>query len=376
MSTAVQKVLIIGGGFSGMAAAICLSRQGIGVDLVEIDPQWQVAGAGLTMGGASLRAIEDLGLLDEFLHYGSVVDSTQVFTPDDQLIATMPTPILTRKQVPGNGAIMRADLARIMERAVRAAGGVDIRLGCTFTNIKQDAEGVEVCFTDDSTRRYDLVVGADGVFSKVRQAVFPQAPKPAYSGQSVWRAMLTRPAEVTSTRLWTDQHTKVGINPVNREKMYLFVNEFRPVHEFLEPSTFLPTLKDLLKPFSAPMVQWIRSQLSIDSQILFRPLEGMLMPQPWYEGRVVLMGDAVHATTPHLGSGACIGIEDGIVLAQELTTGPLNAALQRYSTRRWERCRMVVENSARLGEIEKKGGDKQEHARIMRESFIALAQAI
>lgn len=101
------------------------------------------------------------------------------------------------------------------------------------------------------------------------------------------------------------------------------------------------------------------------------------MPQPWFKGRVVLIGDAVHATTPHLASGACIGIEDGLVLAACVGQGgPLPDALQAFQARRWERCRMVVENSLRLGEIEMTNGSKDEHAQIMRESMMALAQPI
>jgi 2-polyprenyl-6-methoxyphenol hydroxylase-like FAD-dependent oxidoreductase len=101
------------------------------------------------------------------------------------------------------------------------------------------------------------------------------------------------------------------------------------------------------------------------------------MPTPWYKGRVVLIGDTVHATTPHMASGACIGIEDAIVLAQEVAgAGSVDQALTRYLARRWERCRMVVQNSGRLGEIEIAGGDKAEHARIMRETLSALAQPI
>jgi 2-polyprenyl-6-methoxyphenol hydroxylase-like FAD-dependent oxidoreductase len=103
----------------------------------------------------------------------------------------------------------------------------------------------------------------------------------------------------------------------------------------------------------------------------------LLMPRPWFKGRVVLIGDAVHATTPHLASGACIGIEDAIVLAEELARhGGVAGALAAFEARRWERCRMVVENSARLGEIEIAGGDKEEHAQIMRASLMALAEPI
>jgi 2-polyprenyl-6-methoxyphenol hydroxylase-like FAD-dependent oxidoreductase len=91
----------------------------------------------------------------------------------------------------------------------------------------------------------------------------------------------------------------------------------------------------------------------------------------------VLIGDTVHATTPHLASGACIGIEDAIVLADELARAPdLETALAQFQERRWARCRMVVHNSARLGEIEMHGGDKEEHARIMHDSFLALAEPI
>jgi 2-polyprenyl-6-methoxyphenol hydroxylase-like FAD-dependent oxidoreductase len=158
--------------------------------------------------------------------------------------------------------------------------------------------------------------------------------------------------------------------------MYLFVNEVRPTNEFVDPSTFVAQLKGLLAPFSAPLVQSMREQLGEHSSIIFRPLEGMLMPSPWYRGRVVSIGDAVHATTPHLGSGACIGIEDGLVLAEELASGTLEQALKRFMDRRWKRCRMVVENSMRLGQIEISGGDKQEHAQIMRNSFAALAEPI
>jgi 2-polyprenyl-6-methoxyphenol hydroxylase-like FAD-dependent oxidoreductase len=124
-------------------------------------------------------------------------------------------------------------------------------------------------------------------------------------------------------------------------------------------------------------VRELAAQITGDSLVMYRPLDGLLLPPPWYRGRVVLIGDTVHPTTPHMASGACIGIEDAIVLAEELGRhSKVEAACEAFQNRRWERCRMVVENSARLGEIEIEGGEKGEHARIMRESTIALAQPI
>jgi 2-polyprenyl-6-methoxyphenol hydroxylase-like FAD-dependent oxidoreductase len=376
MAAPVNKVLIIGGGFSGMAAAIQLRKQGIDVDLVEIDPGWRSYGAGISLGGATMRALVQLGVIEAFLAEGAASDGVEVFIPTGQKVAELPTPRLAGPDVPGNGAIMRPALARILADATRKSGA-HVRLGCTFTRIEQDGGGVDVTFTDGGTARYDLVIGADGLYSKVRTTVFPDAPKPQYSGQGVWRAVLPRPADINGTMMWLGPKIKPGLNPVSKDEMYLFVTEDRATNDYIDPSEFLDRLKALLAPFPDPRLQRVREQLDEDAQIIYRPLESLLMPSPWYKGRVVLVGDTVHATTPHMASGACIGIEDALVLADELArAGSVDQALDRYLARRWERCRMVVQNSGRLGEIEIAGGDKEEHARIMRDTLIALAAPI
>ena len=376
MSLAATRILIIGGGFSGMSAAIQLRRQGAEVDLVEIDPGWRSYGAGISLGGATLRAFRTLGILDAFLADGSATDGVHIHAPHGPKVAELPTPRLAGPDVPGGGAIMRPVLARILADATRASGA-RVHLGCSFTSITQDTSGVDVGFTDGQRRRYDLVIGADGLYSKVREAVFPDAPKPRYTGQAVWRAVLPRLPEVATASMWMGPQVKPGVNPVSASEMYLFVTEPRPTNEHVDPATFAEHLRGLLASFPAPTVQAIRAQIGPQSQIVFRPLEGLLMPQPWSRGRVVLIGDTVHATTPHLASGACIGIEDALVLAEELGRSPDIASAQAaFQARRWERCRMVVENSLRLGEIEISGGDKDEHGRIMGQSLMALAQPI
>ena len=376
MAAPVNKVLIIGGGFSGMAAAIELRKHGVAVDLVEIDPGWRSYGAGISLGGATMRALVQLGVIDAFLAEGAASDGVEIHIPTGQKVAELPTPRLAGDDIPGNGAIMRPALARILADATRASG-TNIRLGCTFTKIEQDAGGVDVTFTDGTTGRYGLVIGADGLYSKVRETVFPDAPQPQYSGQGVWRAVLPRPADINGTMMWLGPKIKPGLNPVSKDAMYLFVTEDRETNDYIDPSEFLSRVKALLAPFPDPRLQRVRDQLDEHSQIIYRPLESLLMPSPWYKGRVVLIGDTVHATTPHMASGACIGIEDALVLADELAkAGSIDQALDRYLARRWERCRMVVQNSGRLGEIEIAGGDKEEHARIMRATLAALAAPI
>lgn len=376
MTIAAQRVLIIGGGFSGMSAAIELRKQGVDVDLVEIDPGWRSYGAGISLGGATLRAFGQLGVLDAFLQEGHASDGVELRLPHGATIATLPTPRLAGPAVPGGGAIMRPVLARILADATRASGA-NVRLGCTFTAIEQDDDGVDVAFSDGQRARYDLIIGADGLYSQVREAVFPGGPKPRYSGQAVWRAVLPRPPGIDHATIWIGPRVKPGVNPVSRTEMYLFVTEPRPDNDYVDPATFSTRLRELLADFPAPELQAIRAEIGPDSQIVFRPLEGLLMQRPWSAGRVVLIGDAVHATTPHLASGACIGIEDALVLADELAQHErVRDALSAFEARRWERCRMVVENSLRLGEIEIAGGDKEEHSRIMGQSLMALAQPI
>jgi len=375
VSTAIKNALIIGGGFSGMSAAIQLRKLGIDVDLVEVDPGWRSYGAGITIGGPALRAFRTIGVLDEIMKRGALTDGCDIFTSHGHPIAQIPTPRFAGPDVPGGGGIMRPVLARILADATRASG-TQVRLGCTFRGMSQATDRVTVNFSDGSRGTYDLVIGADGLNSATRKALFLDAPVPRYTGQGVWRAVARRDG-VERPGMALGARTKAGYNPVSGDELYLFVTEDRPTNTRTPDEELLPRLRGLLEEFSFPIIRRIADQLGPDSLICYRPLESLLVPRPWSRGRVVLIGDAIHATTPHLAAGAGIGIEDAIVLAEEIRSATqIDAALRAFEQRRWERCRMVVENSARLGEIEATGGDQQEHGRIMRESMMALAAPI
>ena len=375
MSKAINNALIIGGGFSGMSAAIQLRKIGVDIDLVEIDRGWRSYGAGITVGGAALRAFDEIGVLGEVMQQGAVSDGCDIFTAEGRFVAQLPTPRCAGPDVPGSGGIMRPVLATILADATRASG-TNVRLGCTFTDLTQTGQHVDVSFTDGSRGTYDLVVGADGLNSATRRAVFPEAPKPRYTGQGVWRAVAPRDG-VERAGMALGKHTKAGFNPVSDDEMYIFVTEDRPTNTRVPDDELLPQLRGLLAEFTFPVIRRIADGLGADSLICYRPLESLLVPRPWWHDRVVLIGDAVHATTPHLASGAGIGIEDAIVLAEEIPSAQnVEQAFAAFQERRWDRCRMVVENSGRLGEIEVSGGDPEEHSRIMRESMQALAAPI
>ncbi len=371
----IKNALIIGGGIAGMSTAIELRKRGVAVDLVEIDKEWRVYGAGITINGAALRAFNTLGVVQQILDQGWCSDGCDICAPNGALLAKLPTPRIAGPGIPGSGGILRPVLARILSKATLASGTA-VRLGHTFTAIEPREEAVEVRFTDGSRARYDLVVGADGLFSKVRTVVFPQAPQPKYTGQGCWRAVVPRLPDIAGASMFLGTSTKAGVNPVSKSEMYLFCLDHHRSNERIPEDQWARLLTGLLAEFSGPVGQ-LRDGLGAQSRILYRPLESLFMEAPWYRGRIVLAGDAAHATTPHLASGAAISVEDAIVLAEELEgAASLEAALTAYVARRFERCKMVVENSLRLGEIEISGGSKDEHSQLMRDSMIALLAPI
>ena len=131
---------------------------------------------------------------------------------------------------------------------------------------------------------------------------------------------------------------------------------------------------DLLAPYGG-YVAALREKLGQDSQVNYRPLEWLMLPAPWHKGRVVLIGDAVHATTPHMASGAGMAVEDGRVLAAELAAhADPDEALAAFTARRFERARMVVENSVRIGEIEMAGGDQRDANAMLGDTMHKLQQ--
>ena len=371
-----KRILIIGGGIAGMCAAIELRKRKHHVDLVELDPHWRVYGAGITLSGPTLRAFTEVGVIDDLMAEGWCADGVDMYTAAGQKIGELPTPrIASRADVPGGGGILRAVLARILREHTLAAG-TSVRCGTTFESIKPvvdvDRDGVQVRFTDGRSERYDLVIGADGLLSKVRDTVFTDAAKPNYTGQGSWRAVVPRPASITRAAMFMGPDIKAGVNPISKDEMYLFVTEPREHPDFIDEAAWPQTLRSMLAPFGG-LIGEIRDALNERSRIVYRPFYVLLLRQPWHRGRVVLIGDAVHATTPHLASGAGIGIEDAIVLAQELDRhADIETALTAFGTRRFERCRTVVENSVRLGDMERTGAPKEEHGALMRSTMATL----
>lgn len=372
----VRRLLIVGGGIAGMALAIELRRAGIAADIAEIDKEWRVYGAGITITGPTLRALDRLGLLDAVMTQGFCYDVTRICDAAGHVV--MASRVSGRPlgpRIPNGGGILRPVLHRILSEATRASGTA-VRLGVSVASIQHAADDVAVGFTDGSSGAYDLVVGADGIHSRVRGLLFPGASPPAFTGQGCWRAVLPRPAALDCAHVYVGGPVKAGIVPVSRDEMYLFLLQNVPGNPRMPEQDWPELLAAQLDGFGG-MLGAIRGGLDASARINYRPLEKLLLPRPWHQGRVVLIGDAAHATTPHLASGAGLAVEDALVLAESLLSGDALAdALQRFAARRYERCRMVVDNSVRLGELEMGRAPAQEQAELQRASMMALAGPI
>jgi 2-polyprenyl-6-methoxyphenol hydroxylase-like FAD-dependent oxidoreductase len=369
----IGTALVIGGGVGGMSAAVALARRGVEVELADADPQWRAYGAGISVTGLSLRAFDDLGILDEVREKGFVGAGIRLRTVAGDLIMESPAPPADAPPIARSGGIMRPVLHEIMANRVRS-GGVRVTLGAEIHQLDQDEWGVSVTFPDSCQQRYDLVVAADGIFSRTRAALFPDAPRPRFTGQGCWRIVADRPPEVDRAEMFLGGPVKLGFNPVSRDKMYAFILEHVPDNPWFAPDEQLDHVAGLLAPFGGYVAQ-VREKLGAGSLVNYRPLEWVLLPAPWHKGRVVLIGDAVHATTPHMASGAGMAVEDGLVLAEELAASDdVEQALTAFTARRFERARMVVENSVRIGEIEMAGGNQMDANAMLGDTMHKLQQ--
>lgn len=368
----IGSALVIGGGVGGMSAALVLSRLGVAVELIDADPQWRVYGAGISVTGTSLRALDDLGVLDEVRARGHVGSGMRGLAPDGAVIFQAPVnPDATPVQ--SGGGIMRPVLHDILSARVKAAP-ISVRLGLKVDQLEDRGDAVDITFDDGSAGRYDLVVAADGIYSDMRRRLFPDAPAPVFTGQGCWRAVAPRPEGMTGTEMFFGGPVKLGFNPVSSTHMYLFALEHVPHNPRYADSELVGQLKELLAGFGSYVTD-VRAGLGRDSLVNYRPLEWQLLADPWYKGRVVLIGDAAHATTPHMASGAGMAIEDGLVLGRELAAHvTVEAALASFMEHRFERARLVVENSVRIGEIEMTGGDQVEANRMLGGTMAALQQ--
>lgn len=368
-----QNILIIGGGIGGLTSAISLRRAGHKVTVIERDPDWSVYGVGIIQQGNVLRAMKQLDLLDDYLSASVGFDAVAVHKPDGEMVAKIPSPRLV-EDCPANVGIGRPALQKVLADRTKASGA-EIRLGLTADVFDADGAGVTVRFSDSSTQRFDLVIGADGVQSQTRGMLFPDLDGPQFTGQAVWRYNLPRPADLDALHVFNGP-IGAGLVPISDALMYIYLTTPEPDNPWYPIEGLAEAMRSKMVGLS-PDLRALAKNITDDDAVVYRPLEGLMIRGDWHKGRVVLLGDAVHATTPHLGQGAGLAIEDSIVLAEEISRAENPAeAFAAFRQRRFERCAYIVDKSLEIcmGQLGK--GPPVDNAAATAEMFGIVSEPI
>ena len=353
---APTKIVIAGAGIGGLCCALALIRRGFDVTVLEQAPQLGEVGAGFQMSANGVRCLVDLGLGDELPQIATEAAGKQVrlwSTGQTWKLFDLGAESVEKYGFPYY-LIYRADLHALMERRVRALQPNAIKLGAKAIGFVQDAEGVEVELENGHRVRGDILIGADGVHSRIRGAMFGQA-NAQFTGCVAWRGLVPR------TNLPTHLQEKVANNwigpgahvihyPLRNGELVNFVGIVERTDWQVESWTERGDTEECLRDFS----NWHE-----DVQTLIKGIEqpykwALLSREPmenWTIGRATLLGDAAHSTLPFLAQGAVMALEDGIVLARCLAarTDNLTAGLERYQALRLERTSRIVLGSAANG---------------------------
>jgi 2-polyprenyl-6-methoxyphenol hydroxylase-like FAD-dependent oxidoreductase len=352
-----SSVLVVGGGPAGLAAAIALRHGGHDVDVVERYAPDRAQGSELLLPVMVHPVLRSLGVLDACIAAGVPGRELLIGMAPGTPPMVIPLPG-TEAAPPGTATgigIQRPVLHQILwDAAVRA--GATLTSDIALTDVDTSGDGVTVRLSDGSEAAYDLLVGADGIFSDTRSAVFPEIARPPRTGQAIWRARIGRGAGSLPQLLgifYGPERRKVGIINVTDDSQYIFMSEPTvPEGARLDPATFVTEFRHRLAGFDG-YVALARERLTDSTPTSYTQLHRMLVPAPWYRGRVVLIGDAAHGVTPHIAYGAGLSIEDGAVLADSLSSpGSLDAGLAAFVDRRFERCRDAVKACDLLGASE------------------------
>ncbi len=359
-----------------MTAAIALGRRGIASEIVELATDWRPAGIGIGLQSPPMRALRELELLEPLLERSEHHAVINMMRPDGVKVAEMPQMNVLGAGDPPFITMSRMTLHEVLELPLRQIG-VRVRLGVTVSGVIEQAGEAEVTFTDGRTVRYDLVVGADGVNSTVRPMLLANSPVPVYAGQVIWRLDVRRPHALERYTMMIGRETRIGLVPISSARAYIWMLDSSAGPDRPPAAQLVDMLQERLAAY-AFVVPEVAAQITEPAQIDFRALQWLLLDPPWGRGRAVLIGDAAHATTPHMAWGVGLAIEDAVVLAELAAAGAEGPELtRRLSERRFERCRMVVEGSLQLSRWEREpdapGADP---TRLIRETFAALAAPI
>lgn len=331
-----MHVIVVGGGIGGLSAAIALRKRGHAVDVLERAPELDAVGAGLTLFGNAMHALRRLGVGDAVASEGAAVRYSALLDMSGRELASIPEDLIADAR-----AVHRADLQRLL---ADAAG--EILLDHDVIAVEAQDGGVIARTRTGVAVSGDLLVAADGVHSAIRRTIGCAPPR--YAGYTVWRGVAQVPIELGRlTESWGIGE-RFGLVDIGAGRTYWFATKNAPQGEphglhSVQQSEILKRYSSWHSPIAAVI------EATEPARILRNDVYDLGPLRQWSSGRIVLLGDAAHATTPGIGQGAAMAIEDAVVLAEQLSHHDSVAdALKAYEASRRPRTQTVLKQSRQI----------------------------
>ncbi|MCE9594718.1 MAG: FAD-dependent monooxygenase [Planctomycetes bacterium] len=341
--TIAIPIAIIGAGSTGLAAAIALAKRGFDVRVFERAERLDALGAGITLWSNALCVLRELGVAERLIARADPLVRGETRRVDGSVLAAFEFVGLAREFGAPCIAVHRGVLQEELLRACSAP----IEFGAELVNVREGSGGVELEFGGGRRERAALVIGADGVRSRVRAVLGGE--EPVYSGYVAYRAVQAFSRELVPSGLAFETWgaaKRFGALRLDAENVYWFAALDAP-----RDSSDTRRRETLLAHFGgwhAPIRELIES--TPEQNVLRHDVIELARPAELARGRVALAGDAAHAMTPNLGQGACVGLEDALVVARAIERrGATAEALASYARARRARVERVARDSRRAG---------------------------
>ena len=373
----IRTALIVGGGFTGLTTAIALAQRGVErITLIDRAQAWARVGHGLTIQGNALRVFAEIGVIDDVLAVGHAENAVTLYFADGRVMAEMPTPRTGGDDLPATIGALRPDLHEILVAKAESLG-VEMRLGVELVSFETGDDAATSVLSDGTTESWDAIVIAEGIKSPTRPKLGITEDR-APTGLGIWRAVTSRLPEMTGGIAYPTVDDggayKVGYTPVSDDQCYIFVL-CRPerIDNGLDG---WQEVKRLMANFHGPF-DYLRESITPDTFLNFQEIEWIFVEGPWHRGRVIALGEAVHAVPPLIAQGAAQCVEDALLFAEHVTAeGDWETQLAEFSARRIPRIKGVVDASLQLARWELSPGTPDaDPGRVMGQALAALVPA-
>lgn len=343
-----NRILIVGGGIAGLTTALALQNKNIDFIVFEAVPEIKAVGAGISLAGNAMRVLKKLGVDEEVKRRGHLISSMIIEDDKGKRISVMDAEKLSREHGLDNVAIHRADLHLVLLNTIDSS---KIVTGKKAIDFNEDSEGITIFFDDGSQEQGSAAIIADGIHSGIRKKLLPGV-NPRYSGYTCWRGVVEN--------RWNIQHQAVetwgpngrfGYVPIGNNKVYWFACKNAPIKDEMLSLFRVEDLVDNFKRYAHPIPEMLNN--TSDADLIWSDIVDLKPISQYAYNRILLLGDAAHATTPNLGQGACMAMEDALMVAEEINRQPENmvSAFLAFEQKRVPRAHYIVNTSFRLGKL-------------------------